>query len=63
MSKADEPEAIECYFCGGQMEKKHRVETERFVRVLWHCIKCTKDYWKMYAEDDRGSRERKQRWH
>jgi len=40
MSKSDEPEAINCYFCGGHMEKKHRFDTERFVRVLWKCTKC-----------------------
>jgi uncharacterized protein with PIN domain len=63
MSKADEPEAIDCYFCDGQMEKKHRVETERFVRVLWHCTKCAKHYWKMYADNERSHRDRKQGRH
>ena len=63
MSKADEPEAIACYFCGGNMTKKHRIETERFVRVLWHCTKCPSEYWKMYGEDEGSRRERKQRWH
>ena len=63
MSEADEPEAIDCYFCGGRMEKKHRVETERFVRVLWRCTKCDAEYWKMYAEEESSRGERKQRWH
>jgi uncharacterized protein with PIN domain len=63
MSKADEPETIACYFCGGQMTKKHRVETEKFVRVLWHCTKCPSEYWKMYGQDEGSRRERRQRWH
>src|SRR5262245_17104644 len=48
---------------GGSMTKKHRVETERFVRVLWHCTKCDAQYWKSYGEDKGSSRERRQRWH
>jgi uncharacterized protein with PIN domain len=63
MGKAEEPNTIDCYFCGGSMDKKHRVETERFVRVFWHCTKCAAEYWKMYAEDERSQRERKERWH
>jgi hypothetical protein len=30
---ADEPKAIECYFCGGHMDKQHPVETEQLVQV------------------------------
>jgi hypothetical protein len=26
MSKRDEPEAIDCYFCGGYVDKEHCVE-------------------------------------
>jgi hypothetical protein len=59
----DEPEAIDCYFCGGNMGKKHRVETERFVRVLWHCSKSAVQYWKLYGEDESTRRERNQRRH
>ena len=36
-----EPHAIVCYFCSTPgMEKKHRVETSKFVRVLWLCSRC-----------------------
>lgn len=45
------------------MEKKHRIETEKFVRVLWHCTKCPSEYWKMYGDDQSSRRERKQQWH
>jgi uncharacterized protein with PIN domain len=63
MSKADEPEAINCYYCGEHMTKKDRIETARFVRVLWRCTKCPSEYWKMYSDDEGSRRESKQRWH
>jgi hypothetical protein len=63
MSKADEPEAINCDFCGGAMTKKHRVETEQFVRVLSYCTNCPSEYWKLYGDDEGNRRERKRRWH
>jgi hypothetical protein len=31
VSKADEPNEIVCYFCRGRMEKKRRIETEKFL--------------------------------
>src|SRR5262249_21606545 len=51
VSKADEPEAIDCYFCGGLMKKGHRIETERLVKVIWRCSKCAAQYWKSYGDD------------
>jgi hypothetical protein len=61
--QSDEPETIDCYFCGGGMRKKHRIQMEKFVRVLWHCTKCPSEYWKLYGEDEGSRRERRQRWH
>jgi uncharacterized protein with PIN domain len=45
------------------MTKKDRIETARFVRVLWRCTKCPSEYWKMYSDDEGSRRERKQRWY
>ena len=33
------------------MDKKHRIESERFVRAR-HCTKMPSEYWKMYGEDE-----------
>jgi hypothetical protein len=44
MSIGDEPDALDYYSRGASMSKKHRTETERFVRVLWHCAKCDSQY-------------------
>jgi uncharacterized protein with PIN domain len=58
-----EPDTIVCYFCSAPgMEKKHRVETSKFVRILWHCSKCGREYWKDYGEKE-SAHERKTRWH
>src|SRR5262245_13619633 len=32
-----------------------------FVRILWHCSKCGREYWKDCGEKD-SARERKRRW-
>jgi uncharacterized protein with PIN domain len=63
MSRNDEPEMIDCFFCGGRMEKKYRVETARFVRVLWHCTKCAREYWKSYGAITLESKRERKRWH
>jgi len=48
-----EPDMIVCYFCSTPgMEKKHRVETSKFVRVLWQCSRCGHEYSKDYGEKD-----------
>jgi RNase P subunit RPR2 len=58
-----EPDTIVCYFCSTPgMEKKHRVETSKVVRILWCCSKCGHEYWKDYGEKE-SARERKTRWH
>ena len=58
----NEPDAIVCYFCGEtRMEKKYRIETSKFVRVLWYCSKCGSAYWKEYG-DKESAHERKTRW-
>jgi hypothetical protein len=65
MSKNDEPPVITCFYCGGPMEKKDRIEAARFVRVLWHCTnpKCDSKYWKMYGEITLESKRDRKRWH
>jgi hypothetical protein len=45
------------------MIKKHRTETDRFVGVLWQCVKCDSHYSEMYSEGEGRRRERRQRWH
>src|SRR5262249_45763670 len=48
---------LDCYFCGGPMTKKHRVETERFVRVLWTAQSVLLSIGKLYGDDEHeGSR-------
>jgi hypothetical protein len=40
-----EPDTIVCYFCSTPgMQKKHRVETRKFVRILWHCSNRGREY-------------------
>jgi len=63
MSKNDEPNSIQCFYCGGPMEKKDRIDTARFVRVLWHCTKCDSKYWKDYGEITLESKRDRKRWH
>jgi uncharacterized protein with PIN domain len=63
MSKNDEPPVITCFYCGGMMEKKRRIESIRFNRVLWHCTKCDSQYWKMYGEITLESKRDRKRWH
>jgi aspartate carbamoyltransferase regulatory subunit len=65
ISKNDEPSVVTCFYCGGKMEKKDRIETARFVRVLWHCTnpKCASDYWKVYGEITLESKRDRKRWH
>jgi hypothetical protein len=65
MSKNDEPTMITCFYCGGTLEKKDRIESVRFVRVLWHCAnpKCDSKYWKMYGEITLESKRDRKRWH
>lgn len=58
MSKSDEPEGRQCYFCNAPMTKKQRIETEKLTRVLWQCTKCGEDYWKMYGEIESDRRRR-----
>ena len=62
MPKTDEPEANACYSCGEPMTKKHRVETAQFVRVIWYCWNCDKQFPKKYG-DEASRREHNQRWH
>src|SRR6516225_5830787 len=51
--KIEEPDAIVCYFCSTPgMEKKHRVETAKFVRILWRCSKCGREYRKDYGDKE-----------
>ena len=58
-----EPDTIVCYFCSTQgMEKKHRVEARKFVRILWQYSKCDREYWNDYGEKE-SAHERKTRWH
>jgi uncharacterized protein with PIN domain len=60
-----EPDTIVCYFCSTPAtQKKHRVETSKFVRILWNCSKCGREYWKDedYGEKE-SAHERKTRWH
>lgn len=45
------------------MKKKHRIEKEKFVGVLWHCTKCPGEYSKLYGEDESTRHKRRQRWH
>jgi uncharacterized protein with PIN domain len=63
MSKNDEPDAIDCFFCGGRMEKKDRIDSARLVRVLWHCAKCEREYWKNCGPITLESKRDRKRWH
>jgi bifunctional non-homologous end joining protein LigD len=62
----DEPTALDCFFCGKPLDRKERIENPvlKFIRVLWHCPHCGREYWKKYGEDTLTSkRERRGRWH
>ncbi len=56
------PETQKCPKCDGDMMQRHRTggNTSKFVRVLWHCAKCTASHWQSYGEN--ASRERRGGW-
>jgi len=49
------PETQKCPKCDGDMMQRHRTggNTSKFVRVLWHCAKCTASHWQSYGKKTR----------
>jgi hypothetical protein len=64
VAKIDIPESEKCPKCDSDMVQRHKTSAnaiDKYVRVLWACLRCDKAEWKTYGTPP--DRQRRVRWH